>query len=461
MNISLLRRHGLVFTVCAAVAALAPAGTLQAQGDTLQAQSDTAQDGRYQLIDRVVAIVGTSPIPESRIEEQLQMISLQNPDLPTDSASIQHLRNLILDTLIVEELLVQAAERDTMVFVVEQDVQARADDQLRTVREGFLTEQDFQREIRLAGFATPDEYRLWLARGIRRQMLQDQLLQLKQQAGEIRPIPPTESELREVFDQAVEQQRAMGQTRPASVTLRQIVINPVPDSAALAAARVRAESVLVRARAGEDFAALAAEYSDDEATAQRGGDVGWFRRGGQVVREFERMAFALRPGQISNLVRTAYGFHIIQVQRSEPAEVQARHILIAPEIDDGSRRLARARADSAAQLLRDGVSLDSVLRRFHDRDENSFVDRAPVANLSPAYQEAIAGTQEGDVVGPIALPAAAGEKYAVMLIQQRLEEGEYTFAEMRDNLRNMLAQERGIEQYVASLRAATYIEIRY
>jgi peptidyl-prolyl cis-trans isomerase SurA len=461
VNISSLRRRGLVVATCTAVAVLAPTGPLQAQGDTLQAQRDSLQAEGYALVDRVVAIVGTSPIPQSRIDEQIQMLRIRNPDLPTDSASLEQLRGLILDTLIVEELLVQAAERDTTVFVVEQDVQARADDQLRAVREGYLTEQDFQRDIRAAGFGTPDEYRLWLVRGIRRRMLQDQLLQVKQQRGEIRPIPPTESELREVFDQAVADQRARGQTRPASVTFRRIVVSPEPDSAAIAAARVRADSVLARARAGEDFAALAAEYSDDEATAQRGGDVGWFRRGGQIARDFERVAFALRPGQISNLVRTSYGFHIIQVQRSEPAEVQARHILIAPKISDESRRLARARADSAAQLLRDGVSLDSVLRTYHDPDEDSFADRVPVANLSAAYQEAIAGTKEGDVVGPIVLSEAGGEKYAVLLIQQRLEEGEYTFAEMRDNLRRMIADQHGIAQYVASLRAATFVEIRH
>ena len=85
------------------------------------------------------------------------MLRLQNPSIPTDSASLETMRRIILDTLIVEEMLVQAAERDTSIFAVEEDVQSRADAQLRSIRDAFVSELDFQQEIRKTGFATADE----------------------------------------------------------------------------------------------------------------------------------------------------------------------------------------------------------------------------------------------------------------------------------------------------------------
>ena len=420
-----------------------------------------AQEPEWVQVDRIVAVVGRASIVESRIEERLQQLRRQSTDLPTDSAGLDEIRRTILDSLIVEELVLQAADQDTSIYIGEEDVQSRADEQLRSVRDEFVSVRDFQSTLRETGFATVDEYRLWLARGIRRQMTQEALFQLRRQTGDIRPIQPTEQELRELFAMAVERQQQ--NPRPPTVSFRQVVVKARPDLSAMTAAFARADSVLVRARAGEDFAALAAEFSEDPGSAQRGGELEWFRRGTGYAKEFERAAFAMRPGQISNVVPTSFGFHIIQVQRTEPAEVKARHILISPKLTDANWAEARARADSAAQLLKNGVALDSVMKLYHDNEtpEQSYAERVAISDLPQAYQDVIADGEPGDVLGPITVDRTGGEKYAVMLFQEKLAEGEYTFEELRDRLRSTLADQNGIARYVESLRRTSHIEIRY
>src|SRR5207247_8479829 len=159
--------------------------------------------------------------------------------------------------------------------------------------------------------------------------------------GKLRPIAPSDAEMRAFWESNREQQAK----RPAAISFRQIVIVPKPDSAASVRALQLAESLVValRKNGGATFADVAKKYSADSVSREQGGVLGWFRRG-VMVKEFEDVAFRLRPGAISDVVRTEFGFHIIQVERAQPAEIMARHILIQPTISAArseARRVAK------------------------------------------------------------------------------------------------------------------------
>ena len=122
-------------------------------------------------------------------------------------------------------------------------------------------------------------------------------------------ITPGEDELQAYYDTNLSQYRTPGQVRASHILLR-------TDESDAAEVEARAASLAARARGGEDFAALAREFSEDEGTAGNGGDLGTFGRG-RMVPEFEAAAFAMAPGEISDPVESAFGYHVILVTEAD------------------------------------------------------------------------------------------------------------------------------------------------
>ena len=129
-------------------------------------------------------------------------------------------------------------------------------------------------------------------------------------------VEVSDTETRDDYEKNKETMYKHPEERRASHILVKVGAETKPEEAE--AAKTKAEAILARARAGEDFAKLAKETSDDTASAQDGGDLGWFGTG-RMVPEFEKAAFALSEGQISDLVRSPFGFHIIKSTGSRPA----------------------------------------------------------------------------------------------------------------------------------------------
>jgi len=411
-----------------------------------------------QLIDRVVAVVGTQPILLSDVQEKLLIQQAQNGlVLPPDSAGRTALRRRILQGMIDDEVLYQKARRDTSITVNDADVLSKADDQAKDIRNQFRTEADFRASIATAGFGTPEEWRRWLTEQQRRSQYQDAYLTKLRQDGKLHALPVTTAELRDAFQ---EWQLTVGQhqKRPAMVFFKQIVVAPQPTPEAKAAALARAESVLVQIRHGADFATLARRLSDDPSTRDQGGDLGWFRRG-MMVDAFDRVAFGMHPGDVSEPIETAFGYHVIKVERVQPGEVEARHILFVPAIDSTNLALARARADTVYQALHAGANFDSLARIYADTTEQTHVDSLERAKLPPIYAAAFDSAAVGEVIPPFAtnVESVNRSKFVVAILTDLQPERDYTFEDVRDMLRQQLAQQKGIKELLRTLRNQIYV----
>ncbi|MDH3531773.1 MAG: peptidylprolyl isomerase [Gammaproteobacteria bacterium] len=229
----------------------------------------------------------------------------------TQPGEYKRIQQEVLDQLIVQELLWQEAQRRD--FVVSD---ADVDEQLEKMKSGFDTEMAFQFKIKEGGF-TEETYR----EDIRQQRSAQRMVS----EGILPTIEISDEEIQEFYDANIDKM-----TIPEQVRARHILAAlKSKDEEARALAQEKITEVQEALEAGGNFAVLALEHSDGPSATQ-GGDLGFFERG-QMVPPFEEAAFALQPGEISDVVETQFGFHIIKVEerregRTVPVEEASEKI---------------------------------------------------------------------------------------------------------------------------------------
>jgi len=250
-------------------------------------------------------------------------------------------------------------------------------------------------------------------------------------------IPVTDEDLRKAYAASLDKFRV-----PERARARHILLMTKDGDAAV---RAKAEGLLKQIKSGGDFAALAKANSQDPGSGQKGGDLGWVMRG-QMVKPFEEAVFSLKPNEISDLVKTEYGYHIVQVLEKEPAHLRTFEEAKA-EISAGYRKqrvndvMQKAAEKAAAAMRKDPSHPEKAAAEagqpLMHADNVVPGDPLPNVGVSKEVDQSVQGLNKLEVSQPI----VAGNKIVVVDVTSMVAAHPSTFEEAQPEARKALVSQ--------------------
>ena len=314
-----------------------------------------AQNHQTQVIDKVVAVVGKNIVLQSDIENQYMQYRLQGMTEGTG----QEVRGRILEDLLLQKLMLNQAEMDS-ITVTDEEVERQMDQKLHY----FISRFGSQEKMEAQFGKTLSEIKEELRKAQKDQMLQEQV-----QAKIMQNVVVTPQEVKEFFREIPKDSLP---TIEPNYEIVQIVKRPPVSLDEKLEVKDRLYQIRKRILDGESsFSTMAVLYSEDPGSARQGGELG-FAGKGVYATEFENVAFNLRDGEISDVVETEFGFHIIQLIERQGETVNCRHILLTAKVPVEALEKAQNELDSVAQLIRNGdMTFEEACKKYSDDDTKS------------------------------------------------------------------------------------------
>lgn len=408
------------------------------------------------IAEGIVAVVGENIILKSEIEGNFQAMKRQMEQQGLTITRCQVVEDQLMEKLLLHHAKVDSVEVDES--EVQQNIERRIQMLVSQIGSVEALEEYYGKSI--------PEIKAEMA-----PLMRNQLTAQRMQFTITQDVEVTPTEVQEFFQSIPTDSLPLINTE---VELAQIVVYPAIDEAAEQAAIDELNDIKERIEGGRSFSTMAILYSDDPGSKRAGGLYEGIRRG-QFVKEFEAVAFNLQPGEISEPFRTVYGYHIVLLEEKRGEELDLRHILIKPEINQANLDEVRSVLDSVKVAIASGaITFEEAVEQFSE-DEGTVYNNGllmnpqtgdtkfDVSNLDQEMFYAIQGLNEGQISEP-AFYRDQEQREAFRLIRV-IRKTEPHRANMRDDygrLRSIALQDkqsRTMREWVEEKIEQTYIRI--
>ena len=404
----------------------------------------TALTAQGQIIDQVIARVGGEYILLSELEEQFALAASQsNAEVPADA------RCNLMDQLLVGKLLYNQSKLDSIEVSdgeVEQQLNARIDRILSYMQGDINQFEDYYGQ---SITATKEQFR---------EDLREQLAVERIRGTVTREVTVTPAEVKRFFADIPQDSLPYFNSE---VEVGEIVVQPVANDSTKEATVAKLEDIAAQIESGTiTFEDAAKKYSQD-GSAQGGGDLGWTKRG-KFVPAFEAAAYNLTPGQMSGVVESEFGYHLIKLQERRGNTIRVSHVLLRPEVTEEDIEKSRTLLDSIATLVRvDTFGFSYAVKRYGFDKVQSYNNDGRMTNpasgntffeigdLDPDIYFAIDEMEVGDMSEVLSFRSATGEDMLrVIQLQSRTSPHRATLAQDYSKIQQATKQSKQ-QQYLS------------
>jgi len=301
-------------------------------------------------------------------------------------------------------------------------------------------------------------------------VIKDQFLAQRMQAQLTSSIKVTPAEVKDAYALLSD---AEIPTIPTQVEVAQVVIKPKITNEQKDEIRAKLNSFRERIYNGEDFKMLATLYSDDPGSASKGGELGFVNRG-DLVPEFERTAFRLKEGEISEVVESQFGYHIVELIERRGEQINVRHILLKTKVNATALYAAKLKIDSIANQISAGsLTFDEAVSKYSDDEEknngglllnpNTMSTLHILDDMAPALRLVVESLVEGRFSSPSVIQMQDENKaYRILKLNKRVETHKANlvddFSKIKEYSINEKKQE-ALEKWINQTIAKTYIRL--
>ena len=407
------------------------------------------------VIDKVIAVVGNKIILKSEIEEQYLQMQAQG------LVSSENQKCEIFEQVLFQKLLVVQAKLDS-VEVTEKRVDAEIEGRINSFIQRIGSKEKLEEYFGKSILEIKEDFK---------PVIEEQIISQKMQSEITKDVKVTPSDVKKFFNKIPVDSLPM---IDAQFEIAQIVKKPKISKEEKKRVKGKLNSLRERILSGENFKTLAVLYSEDESSAKNGGELGFVNKA-DLVTEFATTAFELEENEISEIVETEFGFHVIKLIERKGNTINVRHILLIPKISADDKYKAKKDLDSIASVIRlDTLTFEEAAMKFSDDEDTkrnggllinprTRTSKFKIKQIDPATNFALKGLKIGQISSPFqANNRGAAPDFRIIYLKSKTKAHKVNMKDDYQMIQGMAENDKKqkvINEWVKEIQEKTFIKI--